>query len=81
MIAYDEARQRILAACQPLAAETVAVAAALEPGDGLRLAADAGDGLATAFITPTATASGAKAARSAAAPAPAERHGDGRPWA
>ena len=37
----------------------------LEPGDWLRLAADAGDGLATAFITPTATASGAKAARSA----------------
>ena len=30
MIAYDEARQRILAACQPLAAETVAVAAALD---------------------------------------------------
>ena len=28
MIAYDEARQRILAACQPLAAGTVAVAAA-----------------------------------------------------
>ena len=26
MIAYDEARQRILAACQPLAVETVAVA-------------------------------------------------------
>lgn len=30
MIAYDEARQRILAGCQPLAAETVAVAAALD---------------------------------------------------
>ena len=30
MIAYDEARQSILAACQPLAAETVAVAAALD---------------------------------------------------
>lgn len=30
MIGYDDARQRILAACQPLAAETVAVAVALD---------------------------------------------------
>lgn len=30
MIGYDDARQRILAACRPLAAETVAVAAALD---------------------------------------------------
>ena len=30
MIGYDAARQRILAACEPLAAETVAVAAALD---------------------------------------------------
>ena len=65
MSAYDEARQRILAACQPLAAETAAVAAALDRATGCALPQTPGDGLATAFIMPTATASGAKAARSA----------------
>ena len=67
MIAYDEARQRILAACQPLAAGTVAVAAAaaLDRATGCALPQTPGDGLATAFIMPMATASGAKAARSA----------------